>query len=222
MRRNASKSSLKIIMAFCMMSLLATNNLYAAEKKDKSAKKAAMMMQKMKQDFEAEKAGLQLQFDEQKKSLEAEKAKQSVLASEHERKYRTSSAEARRLSSEKSGLEQTLAKTKEDLATAQAELADLKAQQQKSLADLQENDGQRKVLVSNIASTTKTLNECQEKNEKLYIYGKELVQIYDQPSTYESIMRKESFFQLKRVELENILQGKMDQIEEQKLRTSTR
>jgi len=40
------------------------------------------------------------------------------------------------------------------------------------------------------------------------------VQIYDDPSRYEAIMRKEKFFQLKRVELENILQNQQDKLDE--------
>ena len=58
------------------------------------------------------------------------------------------------------------------------------------------------------------MDECTIKNGKLHQFGTELIQLYDKPSTYEAAMRKEQFFQLKRVELENILQCKQDGLDE--------
>jgi hypothetical protein len=44
-----------------------------------------------------------------------------------------------------------------------------------------------------------------------------LIDIYETPSIYDSVMRKEPFFQLKRVELENILQNKLEEISDAKV-----
>jgi hypothetical protein len=99
-----------------------------------------------------------------------------------------------------------------DLEATQKNLADLKVQYQQAQADLKFNDNQRKTLSTNLAQTIKSVNECEEKNIKLHQLGTELIQIYDKPSSYEAMMRKEQFFQLKRVELENILQNKQDKL----------
>ena len=102
--------------------------------------------------------------------------------------------------------------TQAQLETTQKNLTDLKAQHQQAQTDLKFNDNQRKTLSTNLAQTTKLVNECEEKNIKLHQFGTELIQIYDKPSSYDAAMRKEQFFQLKRVELENILQNKQDKL----------
>lgn len=194
---------------------------FSAEKKDKAARKAALMMQKMKQDMEAEKATLQAQFAIEKKTLEdqlkAETEAKAVAEKKlgaAETKVRNLNAELTKTSSEKAALDTQLTQTKATLETTETHLADLTTQHKKALADLAFNDGQRKTLSTNLAETTKSLNTCEDKNAKLYAYGKELIQLYDNPSLYESVMRKEKFFQLKRVELENILQNQQDKLDE--------
>ena len=76
------------------------------------------------------------------------------------------------------------------------------------------NDNQRKTLSTNLAQTTKAVNDCEVKNVKLHQFGTELIQIYDKPSNYDAAMRKEQFFQLKRVQLENILQDRQDKLDD--------
>jgi chromosome segregation ATPase len=105
--------------------------------------------------------------------------------------------------------------TQNQLETTQKNLDDLKIQYQQAQVDLKFNDNQRKTLATNLALTTKSLNACEAKNTKLHQFGTELIQIYDKPSSYEAAMRKEQFFQLKRVELENILQNRQDQLNDE-------
>jgi DNA repair exonuclease SbcCD ATPase subunit len=194
------------------------NTVYAAEKKDKAARRAQLMMQKMKQDMEAEKAAMQAQFDAQKKELEdklkineEEFSKQLAKA---ERKNKNLEAEVKKVNIEKTALETKLQQTQAQLETTQKNLADLKTQHNQALADLKFNDNQRKTLSTNLAQTTKAVNDCEVKNAKLHQFGTELIQIYDKPSAYEAAMRKEQFFQLKRVELENILQSQQDKLDD--------
>lgn len=195
----------------------------AAEKKDKTARRAQLMMQKMKQDMEAEKATMQAQFDTEKKALEEKlKAKDEELVSvvsklnAAEKKNRNLDSELKKLSSEKSAVEAKLLQTQTELEATQKSLADLNIQHKQALADLKFNDNQRKTLASNLSDTTKAVNACEEKNTKLHQFGTELIKLYDNPTSYESAMRKEKFFQLKRVELENILQSKQDSLDEAK------
>ncbi len=209
-----------ILLAFAV-GLVQPNMAHAAEKKDKSAKRAALMMQKMKQDMEAEKAALQAQFDTQKKELEDKlKNKDEELAS-HDKKLTTAKnvnknleSEIKKVNAEKAAVETKQQQTQAQLETTQKNLAELKAQHQQAQTDLKFNDNQRKTLSTNLAQTTKSVNECEEKNIKLHQFGTELIQIYDKPSSYDAVMRKEQFFQLKRIELENILQNKQDKLDD--------
>jgi DNA repair exonuclease SbcCD ATPase subunit len=194
---------------------------FAAEKKDKSARRAALMMQKMKQDMEAEKAAMQTQFDTQKKELEDKlkgKDDELVLLDKKlisaERKNKNLEGEIKKVNTEKVALETKLQQTQALLETTQKNLADLTTQHNQALVDLKFNDNQRKTLSTNLAQTTKAVNDCEVKNAKLHQFGTELIQIYDKPSTYEAAMRQEQFFQLKRVELENILQDKQDKLDD--------
>jgi chromosome segregation ATPase len=210
----------KIIALFLipfLMGLMFSEPSFSAEKKDKAARKAALMMQKMKQDMEA----MQAQFATEKKVLEDQLKAETEAKTLVESKLSSAEAKARSLGAqlskaqeEKTALDAQLTQTKTELQSTQTNLTDLKTQHQKALADLNFNDGQRKTLSTNLADTTKSLNTCEEKNGKLYAYGKELVQLYDDPSRYEAVMRKEKFFQLKRVELENILQNQQDKLDE--------
>ncbi len=207
-----------ILLAFAI-GFVQPNIADAAEKKDKSARRAALMMQKMKQDMEAEKAAMQAQFDTQKKELE-DKLKnkdEKLIALDKkfataERKNKNLESDIKKVNSEKTALEIKQQQIQVDLEATQKNLADLKVQYQQAQAELKFNDNQRKTLSTNLAQTTKSVNECEEKNIKLHQFGTELIQIYDKPSSYDAAMRKEQFFQLKRVELENILQNKQDKL----------
>ena len=195
----------------------------AAEKKDKAARRQALMMQKMKQDMEAEKASMQAQFDAQKKTLEEQllakntelELANNALAST-QRKAQNLNAELSKTQTEKSAVASKLSDTQTNLEATKNTLTDLQGVHAQALADLKFNDNQRKTISSNLADTTKQLNTCAANNAKLHQFGSELIQIYDKPSRYDAVMRKEQFFQLKRVELENILQNQQDKLDEQR------
>ena len=195
----------------------------AAEKKDKAARRQALMMQKMKQDMEAEKASMQAQFDAQKKTLEEQllakntelELANNALAST-QRKAQNLNAELSKTQTEKSAVASKLSDTQTNLEATKNTLTDLQGVHAQALADLKFNDNQRKTISSNLADTTKQLNTCAANNAKLHQFGSELIQIYDNPSRYDAVMRKEQFFQLKRVELENILQNQQDKLDQQR------
>jgi chromosome segregation ATPase len=216
------KVLLLITTAF-VIGFMLPNIAYAAEKKDKAARRAQIMMQKMKQDMEAEKATMQAQFDTEKKGFEDKlKTKDEELLaangrlSSAEKKNKILDSEVKKLSTEKASLETKQQQSQAELDTTKISLADLKQQYQQAQTDLKFNDNQRKTLASNLSDTTKAVNTCEERNTKLHQFGTDLIKLYDDPGSYEAAMRKEKFFQLKRVELENILQSKQDALDEAK------
>jgi len=211
-----------LITASLVISIACYGTSFAADKdKDKAGRRAALMMQKMKQDMEAEKASMQAQFDAEKKSYEDKlKAKDEALAKSEKklasakRKIVNLQSDITKLNLAKAAVEDKLKQTQLTLETTQKSLADLKVQYAQAQSDLKFNDNQRKTLTSNLAKANKSVDECQVKNTKLHQFGTELINIYDNPSTYEAAMRKEQFFQLKRVELENILQDYQDKVDD--------
>jgi chromosome segregation ATPase len=224
MKRNPISLMFCTFVVMLTFAITCTNTAFAAEK-DKSARRAAIMMQKMKQDMQAqmdaEKATMQVQLDAQKKEFEdkiiskdEELAKQTKKLAAAERKNKNLENEIAKVTAEKVALDSKLQQTQSALDTTQNNLTELKKQYAQAQTDLKFNDGQRKTLTTNLAQTNKAMDECEVKNGKLHQFGTELIQIYDKPSNYDAAMRKEQFFQLKRVELENILQSKQDGIDD--------
>jgi chromosome segregation ATPase len=198
----------------------------AAEKQDKAAKRAAILMQKMKQDMESEKAALQTQFDQEKQSIskeldqaKSEQHSNSTKLQGQLRRNQQLQAEAQKASAEKTALSTQVQQLQTQLAEKTQRLEDVEQQLKMAKADLDVNDNQRKKLVGNIGAANQKLASCEEKNGRLYSYGNDLVSLYADANAYQRVMRAEPFFQLKRVELENILQDKRLQLIENKVDT---
>jgi chromosome segregation ATPase len=231
MKNSLSHKLMSLFIVALLIGAIHPNTAFAAEK-DKSARRAALMMQKMKQDMQtqmdADKAAMQAQLDTQKKESDAKllnleaklKSKEEQLAivskkiAAAESKNNALESDGKKITLEKTAIETKQQQTQTLLENTQKSLDELKTQHQQALADIKFNDNQRKTLSTNLAQTTKSVNECEAKNAKLHQFGSELIQIYDKPANYEATMRKEQFFQLKRVELENILQGYQDKLDD--------
>ena len=99
-------------------------------------------------------------------------------------------------------------------------MTDLGVQYKSALYDLKVNEQQRATLTANIVQKSKVIDACVSKNAKLYDYSLELVKLYENPSRYKQLVLTEPFSQIKRVELENILQDYNDKIDEQKAESS--
>lgn len=196
----------------------------AAEKQDKAAKRAAILMQKMKQEMEAEKTALQSQFEQEKKGLsqaldQAQSAQRSHSAKLQGQLKRNQQLEVdnQKLQNDKSALTTQLAQLQTQLAEKTQQLVAAEQQLKVAHASQENNEQQRKQLLSKVSDSHQKLTSCEEKNSRLYAYGHELVNLYDNASIYQKVLRSEPFFQLKRVELENILQEKHSQLLENKV-----
>jgi chromosome segregation ATPase len=183
-------------------------------------------MQKMKQDMEAEKSALQTQFEQEKKNMsdalnQAQSAQRShsVQLQGQTRRNQQLQSEAQKLIQEKTVLSAQLQQLQSQLAEQTQRLESIEQQLKLARSDLDVNDQQRKKLLANVSTAHQQLVSCEEKNSRLYAYGNDLIGLYADASTYQKVMRAEPFFQLKRVELENILQDKRAQLIENKVDT---
>ena len=202
---------------FLSISLLA-NPALAADKKDKASRRVQQIQQ--------EKAQLQSQLDQTlqaKAVLDADMAK----AQEDNTALKSRSAAASRkisgletslkeMTAERMDFEAKLLKTQTELEATKTALSELDAKHQANLYDLKINEQQRTNLTATTIQKTKVIDACVAKNAKLYDYGLELVKLYENPSLYRRIVLNEPFSQLKRVELENILQSYNDKIDLEK------
>lgn len=224
MKLMISHKVLCLLIASLIIGFVYPDIANAAEKKDKAARRAQQMLQKARQDMEQEKANMQAQFDLQKKELEDQVKnndellqKRSSSLSVAQRKLGNLESELAQTNTEKTALESKLLETQTQLETTQKNLEDLTTQYKQAQLDLKINDTQRKTLTTNLASTNLSLRTCEQKNSKLHQFSTDLINIYDKPSIYTAVMRDEPFFQLKRVELENILQDQQDKVNDEKV-----
>jgi chromosome segregation ATPase len=186
-------------------------NFAEAAQKSKEAKRNNQITQLRKQNaqLEAEKQAKEAELAEKEKALQDANLRASI-AGRSLKKVKVLLATS---SSELEKTKVNLAEKAVELVQTKKELDLLNQRNKQALADLEFNNQQRKTQAENIAQTTKRLNECAAKNQLLYSHGKSLIEIYQKPSFYENVMRNEKFFQLKRVQLENILQDKLDQLD---------
>jgi len=216
----------RLMMTMLVGTLALTSVAHAADKKDKSSKRIAQIMQKAQQ----EKAEMQAQFDQEKAALEDKAKKSEQEASEIKgglatanRKNKVLIAEMESLRKEQTDLEARQQKTEAALLQSQTalentskKLADMTQQYQTAQHEIKDGDTQRKELLANLSKKGQQVMACNEKNARLHDFGTQLIAIYDNPSIYDAVLRTEPFAQTKRVELENILQDYRDKLDEQR------
>jgi chromosome segregation ATPase len=204
------------LLSALVLGLLSANITFAADKKDKSAKRNAQMIQQLRQQ-QAELASAKEAQDAELANKEKALQDASREAAAAEGSLKRVKAEFGKSSSDLKKTKEALAETETQLTQTKTELEALQEQYKQALADLSFNEQQRKSQIESVALNNKLLNACTEKNQLLYAHSKSLIDIYETPSIYDSVMRKEPFFQLKRVELENILQNKLEEISDAKV-----
>ena len=214
------------LVSILLVTSLLANPALAAEKKDKAARRAQQMVQQIQQ----EKAQLQAQLDQElqaKAAMEADLAK--AQAENVAIKSKLSAANVKidglevslkEMTGERLAFEAKLMKTQVELQSTKTALNDLELKYQGTVYDLKVNEQQRANLTATSIQKTKLIDACVAKNNKLYDYGLELVKLYENPTDYKKVVLTEPFSQLKRVQLENILQDYNDKIDEQSLKTA--
>jgi chromosome segregation ATPase len=186
-----------------MTMTMAVQPAIAADKKDKVASEAQRRVAMIKQQLEAEKAELQVSFEKEKSELKG-KMEQSEKAGNT----------LKRRNAELTQELEVLRKEKAELDAVKLSMEAMLAEVQR---DLKSNDEQRKELSKSLVLRDQSLASCNEKNARLHDFGLDLVKICENSSLYKAALRSEPFTQIKRVELENILQGYRDKLDEQRV-----
>ncbi len=96
------------------------------------------------------------------------------------------------------------------LAKTETEKKDLAQKQHQTLKALQEREKDLKALNG-------SYDRCAENNVRLYDIGQELVKQYQNKGLMRTIVQNEPFTQVKKVELEKLVQEYLDRIDKQKL-----
>jgi len=165
----------------------------AAEKKDKGARRAQILLLKMKQESEAEKVAMQKLHDAEKKAFEDKQVKfeEEIEAANNklnvvEGEKSQLNTDVKKLTAEKTIIEKLQQQAQAELATIKIALTEQKQLNAKAQAELKFNDNQRKTPANNLSETTKAVNSCEVKNRQLHKIGSDLIQIYNNPNTYDA------------------------------------
>ena len=218
--------SASFLVSILLTTSLLANPVLAAEKKDKAARRAQQMVQQIQQ----EKAQLQAQLDQElqaKAAMEADLAKAQTENVAIKSKLSAANVKIdglevnlKEMTAERLAFEAKLMKTQIELQATKTALNELDVKYQGTVYDLKVNEQQRANLTATSLQKTKLIDACVAKNNKLYDYGLDLVKLYENPTEYKKVVLTEPFSQLKRVQLENILQDYNDKIDEQSLKTA--
>jgi len=98
------------------------------------------------------------------------------------------------------------------LAKTEADRAALEQKEHQTLQALQEREKDLKAL-------SQRYDQCAEHNARLYTIGDELIRKYRGKGVVTTLLEKEPFTQIKRVELEKLARDYKDKIDQQKLRS---
>jgi septal ring factor EnvC (AmiA/AmiB activator) len=218
MNIHSSRLLFHVIIYFALTSLLCTSSSYADERSDQLMKQMKRQNALLKAEMDKQRVEMQNQLTI--KDTEIETLQSSLT--EQEEKNKKLQAQLAKEKREKAVLAEKLAKTESTLAATEQNLTQMIANYNQAQEDLSINDRQRKTQLTNLANANQALLASEAKNEKLYQYGLELIKVYAEPEAFDRMMREEIVTQLKRVELENILQEYNDKIDAERLSVKKR
>ena len=108
----------------------------------------------------------------------------------------------------------SIAATNAELENDRILFAQTKRDYEKKISQIEaEKNEMESKLNDTIRMVEQRLDVCVEKNARLCIIGGELIEMYENKSIVSSILEKEPFLQLKRIELENYIREYQDKIE---------
>lgn len=120
----------------------------------------------------------------------------------------------RKLGSQKKGSEAALAKSRESYA---ALIEDLR----KAGQNLRQTEAEKTQLQVTVVDQAQLIESCEAKNVNLLQINRELLVDYEKKGFMDAMLQREPLTQLKRVEIENIVQEYQDEIDRQEFKKNT-
>ena len=109
----------------------------------------------------------------------------------------------------------------EKLKEAESELQQLRTKLAETSASQLETQHTLKIMTVEKTSLDETLTLCLGKNQRLYQFGRELINHVERPEGFLSVLRAEPFTQMKRVDLENIFQDYRDNLDQNHMKPNS-
>lgn len=206
---------MKLFLSLMIALLMLNQGAYAADDKAKEARRMQLLQQKIaeeKSQLESEKAALQKKLTDQEQELAASKKETEKIAAD-EKVSRTANAgfksQIGNLQKENADLKNQLAELKKSSANSISEV-------ETKLEDMNKVKTQQNLALQTRLNEKSKLNEvCEDKNQRLVMLGKDLLNRYRNKSVMDAAKQREPFLQYKDVEMFNLVQDYQGKIDEQ-------
>lgn len=225
---------LSVLLSFTLVVGFAPSHAQdrSADREQERARRMQQRMQQMQKTWEDEKRALEakLKAAEERAKAAAGSGKgtntQIARLKKELKTERDRNAELARDVAERAREQQNaaarLAETERTLTEAQRALNEAGLR-------LRGNEEQMKVLASEsrtretaIAARDQEIKACEAKNAQLYTYGNELLEKYRKQGPFDRLLRTEPVFQLKQVQVENLIEEYRDKLDAQKIEHAAR
>lgn len=215
-----------VMLMLCTLGMAAGNaNAAAEDKKERDAqRKLRLMMQSMEQE-KAALASEKNSLSEQVKSLNKQISdlKNSSTSVSRKKDARVGELEKELLSAKEENLSLS-----SKLQITQGSLEDLTAKSRESLHNLQKDyqasveqgdecKSKLQVSASNVSRQSQSIEMCEKKNMALYELNVEILDRYKKKGVWSALFQAEPFTQIKKVEMENIIQEYKEKLDSQKV-----
>ena len=212
-----------VMLMLCALGMTGNASAAADDKKERDAqRKLRLMMQSMAQEkaaLESEKNSLSEQVKSLNKQISDLKnnsanvsRKKDARVGEVEKELLAVKEENLSLSSKlqatQSSLEDLTVKSRESLQGLQKDLQASIEQGDACKSQLQES-------ASNISRQSQLIEMCEKKNMALYELNVEILDRYKKKGVWDALLQAEPFTQIKKVEIENIIQEYKEKLENQ-------
>jgi len=205
-----------LLLMLVLSSTFLASNAWSQDNRASRERIALRRAQQQVQQATQEKKAL----EEKLLGIEQEKEKLAGQIDGAQAQVKSESAKNRRLQLSLDTLtqeKQTLLAQKLELDQRFVELATKHAGTEQELAQSQ---AQNKQLQSTLLTRDQQVSSCEDKNVKLYQYGRDLIGQCQDHSATDLVLRLEPFTGIKRVEIENLLEEYRDKFDTQKLSSS--
>jgi chromosome segregation ATPase len=178
----------------------------ADNKKDAAIKEQVRRMQQAQRKLEQEKTQLgqeKAAAEDKLKQVEGKLGDARQRAAGAAQRVATLGKELEVMTGEKEALAARLADTEKRLAQTTGQFTDA--------------ERERKRLEALVADRKQALAECEEKNGKLFLQGRHLLESYQRKSCADAALQREPLLGLKRIEIENFVEDQTEALAAQRI-----
>ena len=159
----------------------------------------------------------QRKLQQENTQLAQEKAALDGQLKEVQEKFDETSGKARIAASRAAALGKSLESVKAEKDALAAKLAETESKLAETSGALNKSALAGRRLDADLKQKTQALAACEAKNAKLHGYGVDLLDKYEKKGCGDALLQADPFTQLKRVEIENLMEAYREKLDEQKL-----